>query len=336
MRRDLRRLLAPRSIAIVGGAPAERVVRQCLNARLRRADLAGPSDPHRPRRRAVLALARCAARPCPTPSSSASTATPRSRQWRRSRSHRCRRRRLLRIGLRRVRRGRPAAAISSTPPAMCRSSARTATATSTRSTGSRSGPTSTACTRFERGVAIVVAERQRRPSTSPSSNAACASGPSSRSATRPASASRTASTRSSTTRGSPRSDCSSKPCATRSASPRLPDARTRRVCRSSRCRPGGRAPARGSPRRTRHRSSGTAAAYDALFARYGVATVDTPAELIETLKLLDNGGRLTRPADGVDELLGRRSVAGRRSRRGTGLEFEPFTERAPQPDRSRR
>ena len=27
---DLRRLLAPRSIAVVGGAPAERVVRQCL------------------------------------------------------------------------------------------------------------------------------------------------------------------------------------------------------------------------------------------------------------------------------------------------------------------
>src|SRR4051794_23302572 len=36
--------------------------------------------------------------------------------------------------------------------------------------------------------------------------------------------------------------------------------------------------------------SGRAAAYDALFARYGVATVDTPAELLETLKLLDNGG----------------------------------------------
>lgn len=38
--------------------------------------------------------------------------------------------------------------------------------------------------------------------------------------------------------------------------------------------------------------SGRAAAYDALFARYGVATVTTPAEMLETLKLLDNGGRL--------------------------------------------
>jgi acetate---CoA ligase (ADP-forming) len=38
--------------------------------------------------------------------------------------------------------------------------------------------------------------------------------------------------------------------------------------------------------------SGRAAAYDALFARYGVATVATPAELIETLKLLDEGGPL--------------------------------------------
>jgi acyl-CoA synthetase (NDP forming) len=38
--------------------------------------------------------------------------------------------------------------------------------------------------------------------------------------------------------------------------------------------------------------SGRAAAYDALFARYGVATVSTPAELVETLKLLDRGGAL--------------------------------------------
>ena len=38
--------------------------------------------------------------------------------------------------------------------------------------------------------------------------------------------------------------------------------------------------------------SGRAAAYDALFARYGVATVTTPAEMLEALKLLDNGGRL--------------------------------------------
>ena len=41
--------------------------------------------------------------------------------------------------------------------------------------------------------------------------------------------------------------------------------------------------------------SGRAAAYDAMFERYGVATVTTPAELVETLKLLDQGGRLRRP-----------------------------------------
>jgi acyl-CoA synthetase (NDP forming) len=38
--------------------------------------------------------------------------------------------------------------------------------------------------------------------------------------------------------------------------------------------------------------AGRAAAYDALFERYGVPTVRTPAELLETLKLLDTGGRL--------------------------------------------
>ncbi|MDO8364255.1 MAG: acetate--CoA ligase family protein [Actinomycetota bacterium] len=38
--------------------------------------------------------------------------------------------------------------------------------------------------------------------------------------------------------------------------------------------------------------AGRAAAYDALFQRYGVATVRTPAELVEALKLLDNGGAL--------------------------------------------
>ena len=38
--------------------------------------------------------------------------------------------------------------------------------------------------------------------------------------------------------------------------------------------------------------AGRAAAYDALFARCGVAVVRTPSEMLETLKLLDNGGRL--------------------------------------------
>ena len=41
--------------------------------------------------------------------------------------------------------------------------------------------------------------------------------------------------------------------------------------------------------------SGRAAAYDALFERYGIAIVKTPAELLETLKVLDNGGRLSGP-----------------------------------------
>jgi acetate---CoA ligase (ADP-forming) len=41
--------------------------------------------------------------------------------------------------------------------------------------------------------------------------------------------------------------------------------------------------------------SGRAAAYDALFERYGVATVNTPSEMLEALKLLDNGGRLSGP-----------------------------------------
>lgn len=38
--------------------------------------------------------------------------------------------------------------------------------------------------------------------------------------------------------------------------------------------------------------AGRAAAYDALFSRYGVAVVRTPSEMLETLKLLDSGGRL--------------------------------------------
>jgi acetate---CoA ligase (ADP-forming) len=41
--------------------------------------------------------------------------------------------------------------------------------------------------------------------------------------------------------------------------------------------------------------SGRAAAYDALFARYGIPTVTTPAEMLEALKLLDTGGRISGP-----------------------------------------
>lgn len=75
--------------------------------------------------------------------------------------------------------------------------------------------------------------------------------------------------------------------------------------------------------------SGRAAAYDALFERYGVATVTTPAALLESLKLLDNGGPLRGPrivsmscsggeaslvADHIDQIEHRE------------LRFEPFDE----------
>ena len=71
--------------------------------------------------------------------------------------------------------------------------------------------------------------------------------------------------------------------------------------------------------------AGRAAAYDALFARYGVSTVRTPAELIETLKLLDNGGRL--PGRRIVSLScsgGEASLVADRSD-DTALQFEPFS-----------
>ncbi len=71
--------------------------------------------------------------------------------------------------------------------------------------------------------------------------------------------------------------------------------------------------------------SGRAAAYDALFARYGVATVTTPAELLETLKLLDNGGRLRgRRIVSMSSSGGEASLVADLSEHGT-LRFEPFT-----------
>jgi acetate---CoA ligase (ADP-forming) len=72
--------------------------------------------------------------------------------------------------------------------------------------------------------------------------------------------------------------------------------------------------------------AGRAAAYDALFARYGVSTVRTPAELLESLKLLDSGGRLSGPR--VVSLScsgGEASLVADRSE-GSGLRFEPFTD----------
>ncbi|MBI4883862.1 MAG: acetate--CoA ligase family protein [Actinobacteria bacterium] len=70
--------------------------------------------------------------------------------------------------------------------------------------------------------------------------------------------------------------------------------------------------------------AGRAAAYDALFARYGVATVRTPAEMLETLKLLDNGGRLSgRRIVSLSCSGGEASLVADRSE-GTTLRFEPF------------
>lgn len=71
--------------------------------------------------------------------------------------------------------------------------------------------------------------------------------------------------------------------------------------------------------------AGRAAAYDALFTRYGVATVATPSELLETLKLLDNGGRLAgRSIVSLSCSGGEASLVADRSE-GTGLRFEPFS-----------
>jgi acyl-CoA synthetase (NDP forming) len=70
--------------------------------------------------------------------------------------------------------------------------------------------------------------------------------------------------------------------------------------------------------------AGRAAAYDALFARYCVATVRTPAELLESLKLLDSGGRLRGPR--IVSLScsgGEASLVADRSE-GSGLRFDTF------------
>jgi len=71
--------------------------------------------------------------------------------------------------------------------------------------------------------------------------------------------------------------------------------------------------------------AGRAAAYDALFARYGVATVRTPAELVETLKLLDNGGSLRgRSIVSMSCSGGEASLVADRAD-DTTLRFEPFS-----------
>jgi len=70
--------------------------------------------------------------------------------------------------------------------------------------------------------------------------------------------------------------------------------------------------------------SGRAAAYDALFERYGVATVTTPAEMLEALKLLDNGGPLSGPrVVSMSCSGGEASLVADRTGHGA-LRFEPF------------
>jgi acyl-CoA synthetase (NDP forming) len=72
--------------------------------------------------------------------------------------------------------------------------------------------------------------------------------------------------------------------------------------------------------------SGRAAAYDAMFARYGVATVTTPAEMLETLKLLDNGGPLSGPRIvSMSCSGGEASLVADRTEHGP-LQFEPFSD----------
>lgn len=71
--------------------------------------------------------------------------------------------------------------------------------------------------------------------------------------------------------------------------------------------------------------AGRAAAYDALFARYGVAVVRTPSEMLETLKLLDNGGRLHgRKIVSLSCSGGEASLVADHGE-GTTLQFEPFS-----------
>jgi acyl-CoA synthetase (NDP forming) len=72
--------------------------------------------------------------------------------------------------------------------------------------------------------------------------------------------------------------------------------------------------------------AGRAAAYDALFERYGIATVKTPAEMLETLKVLDNGGRLAGPrVVSMSCSGGEASLVADLAEVGT-LRFEPFSQ----------
>ena len=72
--------------------------------------------------------------------------------------------------------------------------------------------------------------------------------------------------------------------------------------------------------------AGHQAAYAALFERYGVISVDTPSELIETLALLDNGGPLTGNRIVAMSCSGGEASLIADRAEGTGLEFPPFSD----------
>jgi acyl-CoA synthetase (NDP forming) len=72
--------------------------------------------------------------------------------------------------------------------------------------------------------------------------------------------------------------------------------------------------------------AGHRAAYAALFERYGVISVDTPSELIETLGLLDHGGPLTGNRIVAMSCSGGEASLIADRTEGTGLVFAPFSD----------
>ncbi len=75
--------------------------------------------------------------------------------------------------------------------------------------------------------------------------------------------------------------------------------------------------------------AGGGAASRAFLRQAGVAEVDTPSELVETLKIFHVHGPRTRAADLFAVLFGRRGGAGGRSgARAAGIDFPPPSEAA--------
>lgn len=72
--------------------------------------------------------------------------------------------------------------------------------------------------------------------------------------------------------------------------------------------------------------AGNREAYEAFFTRCGVALVDTPTELIETLKLLHHGGPLTGPLMASLSCSGGEASLVADLSESTSLRFEPFPE----------